>query len=137
VRCPPRWHCGPGFAPERWAKLLGGQLTFCHPGLLDGWFDGKHRWLLDPARAGGGALLDLGLHLVDLLHWLAPERELTARGASLQTRADPRGRGRRPRRAGLGRCAGQHAHQLVQLDEARRAGKAIHALLSGVWPAAS
>jgi predicted dehydrogenase len=27
-------------------------------------------WFLDPARSGGGCLIDLGVHLVDLAHWM-------------------------------------------------------------------
>ena len=32
--------------------------------------DFKQRWYVDPARAGGGALLDEGVHGADLLNWL-------------------------------------------------------------------
>ena len=28
-------------------------------------------WFTDPAQAGGGALLDIGIHLIDLLRWLS------------------------------------------------------------------
>jgi predicted dehydrogenase len=27
-------------------------------------------WFLDPARSGGGCLIDLGVHMVDLAHWV-------------------------------------------------------------------
>lgn len=40
-----------------------------HPGSAKG-------WKLDPARAGGGGLIDPGVHLLDLLSWLEPELEL-------------------------------------------------------------
>ncbi|MEO8134151.1 MAG: Gfo/Idh/MocA family oxidoreductase [Betaproteobacteria bacterium] len=38
-----------------------------HYGLLD---DFRTRWYVDPARSGGGALLDEGVHGADLLAWL-------------------------------------------------------------------
>jgi predicted dehydrogenase len=31
----------------------------------------EHEWRADPARAGGGELIDQGMHLLDLTHWLA------------------------------------------------------------------
>ncbi len=37
------------------------------------WFDGRDRsraWLVDPARAGGGPLFDIGSHRIDLLNFL-------------------------------------------------------------------
>lgn len=40
----------------------------CH-----GWFsdeDGRRGWLLDPARAGGGPLYDIGSHRIDVLNFL-------------------------------------------------------------------
>jgi predicted dehydrogenase len=49
------------------------------------WFDGRDRsraWLVDPARAGGGPLFDIGAHRIDLLNFLfgQPQREWGARG---------------------------------------------------------
>jgi 1,5-anhydro-D-fructose reductase (1,5-anhydro-D-mannitol-forming) len=40
------------------------------------WFvadDGKRAWLLDPAKAGGGPLYDIGCHRIDLLNYLFGE----------------------------------------------------------------
>jgi 1,5-anhydro-D-fructose reductase (1,5-anhydro-D-mannitol-forming) len=42
-----------------------------HPGSADG-------WKLDPARAGGGVLLDPGVHLLDLVLRIAPDAVFTA-----------------------------------------------------------
>jgi 1,5-anhydro-D-fructose reductase (1,5-anhydro-D-mannitol-forming) len=42
-----------------------------HPGSADG-------WKLDPARAGGGVLLDPGVHLLDLLLAIAPDAVCTS-----------------------------------------------------------
>ena len=43
----------------------------CH-----GWFDGKERarrWLIDPAKAGGGPLYDIASHRIDVLNFLFGE----------------------------------------------------------------
>lgn len=39
----------------------------CHQAALDGWFDTEWRWLADAKLAGGGAMLDLGAHPLDLI----------------------------------------------------------------------
>jgi predicted dehydrogenase len=42
--------------------------VFCH-----GWFndeDGRRSWLLDPAKAGGGPLYDIGSHRIDAVNFL-------------------------------------------------------------------
>jgi predicted dehydrogenase len=46
---------------------------------------------MDRARAGGGALWDLGVHLIDLVHWwLGPIEALTAQQTiTIPQRADP------------------------------------------------
>lgn len=38
-----------------------------HSAALGGWFDTDWRWLADPKLAGGGAMLDLGAHPLDLI----------------------------------------------------------------------
>jgi predicted dehydrogenase len=43
----------------------------------------EHEWRADPARAGGGELIDQGMHLLDLTHWLAGP--LTLHSALLRT----------------------------------------------------
>ena len=58
-------------------KLFAADLTFHNaygPGA--GWF-----W--DPALSGGGCLIDLGVHLVDLALWLLDFPEVTASGSTL------------------------------------------------------
>lgn len=61
---------------ERARRLIAGgaigQPVFaeatCH-----GWFnptDGHREWLVDPARAGGGPLYDVGCHRIDLMNYL-------------------------------------------------------------------
>lgn len=51
-------------------------------------------WFYDPARSGGGCLIDLGIHLVDLAQWVlgsptleVVDRSLYASGAPLEGRA--------------------------------------------------
>ena len=61
-----------------------GDLTFgrgrvAHSASLDKWFSGTSWWFVDPARAGGGALFDLGCHRVDVIRWLMGEpKKVTA-----------------------------------------------------------
>lgn len=54
---------------------LLGDLTFgrgriAHSASLDRWFGGTSAWFADKARAGGGALFDLGCHRMDVIPWL-------------------------------------------------------------------
>ncbi|MEV7401859.1 Gfo/Idh/MocA family oxidoreductase [Streptomyces sp. NPDC091267] len=62
--------------------------AFTHPGFLDGVFSGAAEWMLSEERGGTGGFGDLGIHLVDLLRWLAPGRKLSVRGAALTRRPD-------------------------------------------------
>ena len=48
-------------------KITRATYSNCHQAALDGWFDTEWRWLADPKLAGGGALLDLGAHMLDLI----------------------------------------------------------------------
>ncbi|MBM3238937.1 Gfo/Idh/MocA family oxidoreductase [Candidatus Poribacteria bacterium] len=55
-----------------------GDITFgrgrvAHSAALDKWFNGTSWWFVDPKRAGGGALFDLGCHRVDVIRWLMGE----------------------------------------------------------------
>lgn len=44
-----------------------------HQGALDRWFSGGTAWFGDEAQAGGGALFDLGCHIVDVMRWFLGE----------------------------------------------------------------
>jgi predicted dehydrogenase len=61
------------FGPLRSIDMLIGHGG--HPG-------SAQEWKLDPARAGGGVLLDPGVHLLDLLLQIAPDAACTAIEAS-------------------------------------------------------
>jgi predicted dehydrogenase len=66
-------------AADALGELAGVHARFTHPGLLDGVFSGRSAWML---KAGGFA--DLAIHLLDLLRWLRPDSDLTARSAHLR-----------------------------------------------------
>jgi UDP-N-acetylglucosamine 3-dehydrogenase len=54
-----------------------------HRGPLAGW--AKSDWFHDPVLAGGGALLDLGIHVIDQCLWLmGPVRSVQAKAATLR-----------------------------------------------------
>ncbi len=44
------------------------RVRFAHGGPFPGW--AKSDWFYDPRIAGGGALLDMGIHAIDLCQWL-------------------------------------------------------------------
>jgi len=51
-----------------------GQVTLmrariAHAGGLDKWFKGGSAWFADAELAGGGAMFDLGCHIVDIMRW--------------------------------------------------------------------
>jgi predicted dehydrogenase len=53
----------------RFGRLINVSMVLGHggaPGM-------EHGWKLDPVRAGGGCLIDPGIHLLDLCHLLAPQ----------------------------------------------------------------
>lgn len=58
------------------------RVRFAHGGPYPGW--AKSNWFYDPKLAAGGALLDMGIHAIDLCLWLmGPVRSVTARASAL------------------------------------------------------
>lgn len=59
------------------------RIRFAHGGPIPGW--ARTGWFHDPAQAGGGALLDMGIHAFDLVRWLVGEpTAVSARVATLR-----------------------------------------------------
>jgi UDP-N-acetylglucosamine 3-dehydrogenase len=59
------------------------RIRFAHRGPSPGW--AKSDWFYNPELAGGGALLDMGIHAIDQCHWLlGPIRGVQARTATLR-----------------------------------------------------
>jgi len=53
--------------------------TNCHSGALGGWFDKEYRWFFQKDQGGGGGLMDLGCHSLDILvYWFGPVEKATA-----------------------------------------------------------
>lgn len=48
-------------------------------------------WFLDPAQSGGGCVIDLGIHLVDLALWLLPDTKVEDVAARLYAEGRPLG----------------------------------------------
>ncbi len=75
ISLPSRSRSGILLAKKAVEDGLLGDLTFgrariAHNAGLDKWFSGPSAWFADPERAGGGALFDLGCHVMDILPWL-------------------------------------------------------------------
>lgn len=59
------------------------RVRFAHNGPFPGW--AKSDWFYDPKLAGGGALLDMGIHGIDLCQWfLGPITSVTAQMGTLR-----------------------------------------------------
>jgi UDP-N-acetylglucosamine 3-dehydrogenase len=78
---------GPRRCKELLAKKALGKpfmirVRFAHGGPYPGW--AKSDWFYDPALAGGGALLDMGIHAIDLCLWLfGPVAAVSAKAGTL------------------------------------------------------
>lgn len=59
------------------------RIRFAHRGPWPGW--ARSDWFYNPELAGGGALLDMGIHAIDQCHWLlGPIRSIQAQTATLR-----------------------------------------------------
>lgn len=66
------------FVKQAIQKGLLGEISLmrariAHNAALDRWFSGGSAWFADEKAAGGGALFDLGCHVVDLMRWYLGE----------------------------------------------------------------
>lgn len=60
------------------------RVRFAHGGPYPGWAQGGP-WFYDPQKAGGGAMLDMGIHAIDLCNWLiGPVAEVAAQVGTLR-----------------------------------------------------
>lgn len=69
------------------AGFLGDLFTFRGAYLHAGYIDPKrpYSWRLDMARSGGGAITDLGAHLIDLLRFLLTDSNSVGRGGEISS----------------------------------------------------
>ena len=69
-------------------KITRIRYSVCHQAALDGWFDTDWRWLADTSLSGGGALIDLGAHALDLVisTFIPTEGEIVRVAGSLGNR---------------------------------------------------
>jgi predicted dehydrogenase len=72
----------------RLGKITRAHYSSCHQAALAGWFDTEWRWLTDKSAAGGGAMLDMGAHPLDLIlnTFTATEGEIVRVASSLGNR---------------------------------------------------
>ncbi len=72
-----------------------GEIYFVRTGWLrDQGIPGSHRsWFVDRAQSGGGCLIDLGVHMLDLALWLVGDPGVKSIAASTYGALGPRGRG--------------------------------------------
>jgi UDP-N-acetylglucosamine 3-dehydrogenase len=59
------------------------RIRFAHNGPYPGW--AKDPWFYSPVKAGGGAMLDMGIHAIDQAHWhIGPVKSVQGRAATLR-----------------------------------------------------
>jgi len=62
------------FVKEILSKTLLGKVNYFDSRIFVGWvFAPGKGWMYDPSKSGGGALIDLGSHAIDMLHFLFGE----------------------------------------------------------------
>ena len=63
------------------------RIRFAHQGPMSGW--AMSNWFYAPAKAGGGALFDMGIHAIDLAaYYFGPIRRVNAMIATLEKKID-------------------------------------------------
>jgi len=56
----------------------------CAAGRLSRYIDGNAGWMLEKARSGGGAMLNLGVHWIDLYRWLLSDEVVEVIGKTVR-----------------------------------------------------
>jgi UDP-N-acetylglucosamine 3-dehydrogenase len=75
-------HCREILTAKGLGKPFMIRVRFAHGGPYPGW--AKSDWFYDPEMAAGGAMLDMGIHAIDLCLWLfGPITAVTAKAATL------------------------------------------------------
>lgn len=91
---------------------------------------GMGGWFTTRAMAGGGPLIDLGVHVLDMALYLLGEPEVSAVSAATYAELGPRGRG------GRGDTSGQTAYEVEDLATAFiRLSNGVTLLLEASWAA--
>jgi len=89
---------------------------------------GMGGWFTTRAMAGGGPLIDLGVHVLDMALYLLGEPEVSAVSAATYAELGPRGRG------GRGDTSGQTAYEVEDLATAFiRLSNGVTLLLEASW----
>jgi len=60
----------------------------CAAGRLTRYIDGHSPWMLQKARSGGGPMYNLGVHWIDLFHWVFEDDVVEASGQNVKVNAD-------------------------------------------------
>ncbi len=92
-----------------------GEVYFAHAGWLrdQGIPVGASGWFTDKSRSGGGCLIDLGVHMLDLTLWLMGNPRVLSVSASTYAALGPRGRGLFPGQRFRGEMANFDVEDLV------------------------
>lgn len=64
-------------------RIVGGEGR-CAAGRLTRYIEGHSAWMLERARSGGGPMYNLGVHWIDLFHWILDERVVAVSGRTLK-----------------------------------------------------